>query len=101
MATAGTQAPMPWPSCQESIQPESRRRANPRDCEASSGRLFLFRLREIFQIRRCLTLLGRHDRAIAAQVIDLRADGDPGLPFDTVVFAPDDVRQAAVVFHDL
>src|SRR5262249_35075814 len=88
---------MPRASCQESPRPESRPQPYARDCEAPT----LFRLREIFQIGRRLSLLGRHDRPIAAQVIDLRASGDPGLAFDAVVFTPFNVRQAAVIFHDL
>src|SRR5262249_40433509 len=60
--------------------------------------LFL-RLIEIFQIRWRLILLDRHDRAVAAEVVDLLADGDPGLTFDAVVLSPPDPLCATVVLH--
>src|SRR6516164_39716 len=59
----------------------------------------LLRRIEIFQVRRRLTSLDRHDGPIAAEIIDLLADGDPGLTFDATIFPPPDLLRPTVVLH--
>src|SRR3954469_8910944 len=66
--------------------------------ESIFRRSLLLRL-EIFQIRRLLALLGGHDGAVAADVIDLVADGDPGLTLRTIVLRPGHVGDPLVALR--
>src|SRR5262245_188544 len=43
---------------------------------------------EILQVGRLLALLAGHDGAVTAEVIDLVADGDPGLTLRAIVLGP-------------
>src|SRR5262249_39468568 len=55
-----------------------------RPCDGQS----ILRPAEILQVRGPLALLRGHDGAVGAQVIDLLADGDPGLAFRAIVLGP-------------
>src|SRR5712691_520382 len=61
----------------------------------------LLRLLEISQIRRSLAFLGRHQQAIGAQHVALRADKEVIVVLGTIDFAPEWLRIwfATVVFH--
>src|SRR5207237_10560650 len=62
-----------------------------RSCRAAA---LLPALREIFQVRRRLVLLHRHDGAVGALEIDLLADGDMGLALLADVVCPPDLGLA-------